>query len=139
MTNCLKRELFINQPAGEGKTAYTLREDLADLGVAVLTTDGHENKIYDAVANEAYSYSEIAKIITEITGKSIQYVSPSKEEYIKTLSAAGVPMEYVMLFASFADAIKQGEFEHTSNELETLTGLKPTSLKDYLTKVYSTN
>jgi NAD(P)H dehydrogenase (quinone) len=128
----------IYQPAGEGKTAFTLREDLAELGAVVITTKGHENKIYEAVADKAYSYAEISKIITEITGKPIQYVSPTKDEYIKTLSSAGVPMEYVMLFASFADAIKQGEFEQTSSDLETLTGHKPTSLKDYLAQVYST-
>jgi NAD(P)H dehydrogenase (quinone) len=131
LENCV-----IFQPAGDGKTAYTLRDDMAEAAAVILTGDGHENKEYDITSDRNYSYNDIAEILSRLTGKTIKYVSPSKEEFVKTMSAAGVPVEYIGIFASFAEAIKQGEFEKTSTTLEKLIGRKPTSLESFLKKMY---
>jgi NAD(P)H dehydrogenase (quinone) len=127
----------IYQPAGEGKTAFASRKDMAEAAAAILTSDGHDNKIYEIAGNKAYSYAEIAGMMSDITGKNIVYVSPAGDEFIKTLTGAGVPPEYAGMFAGFAEAIKQGEFNTTGIELETLLGKKPTLLKDFLKEVYS--
>lgn len=126
----------IYQPAGDGKTAYTLRKDLAEAGAAILTTEGHENKTYEAYAGTTYSYPEIAKIIGNISGREISYVSPTAEEYINTLTGAGVPMEYAGMFAGFGEAIRQGEFADTSNFIETILGRKPVTAEEYLKEIY---
>ena len=128
----------IYQPAGQGKAAFLLRHDMAEAGAAVLTTEGHENKEYVIAANQAYSYADIASILSDITGKDISYVSPSKEEFTNTLSEQGVPDEIIGMSVGFAEAIKQGEFEGTSSAVETLTGRQPTSLPEYLKSVYTT-
>ena len=86
---------------------------------------------------EKYAYGDVAKTIGEVTGKEINYISPSAEEYIKTLTDAGVPKEGAEAGAAFALAHAQGEFDKTSSDLENLLGKKPTSLKQYLTEVYS--
>ncbi len=128
----------IYQPAGEGKTAYILRKDLAEAGAAILSTEGHENKIYEAYAGTTYSYPEIAKIMESISGREISYVSPTTEDYIQTLTGAGVPMEYAGMFAGFGEAIRQGEFADTSNFMETILGRKPVTAEEYLKEVYKT-
>jgi NAD(P)H dehydrogenase (quinone) len=126
----------IYQPAGDGKVAYIHREDLAEASVVILTGEGHENKAYDFGSDSAYSYSDIATILSQLTGKTISYVSPDKDEFIKTLSEAGVPKEYIMIFAGFAEGIKQGEFEETSTYVEKLIGRKPIEISAYLKSVY---
>lgn len=129
----------IYQPAGEGKTAYILRKDLAEAGAEILSTEGHENKIYEAYAGQTYSYPEIAKILEGISGKAISYVSPAMDDYIKTMTGAGVPMEYAGMFAGFGEAIRQGEFADTSNFMETILGRKPVTPEEYLKDVYKTS
>jgi len=129
---------MIYQPAGEGKAAFTLREDMAEVAAHILTTDGHENKEYDITADEAYSYKDIAVIISNITGKTISYVSPSVEEFNKTMTEAGVPMPFIGLFAGFSQGIEQGELEKTSSTIEELLGRKASSPQEYLKKVYTT-
>ncbi len=126
----------IYQPAGDGKTAYTLRKDLAEAGAAILTTEGHENKTYEAYAGTTYSYPEIAKIMGSISGREISYVSPTADEYINTLTGAGMPMEYARMFAGFGEAIRQGEFADTSNFIETILGRKPVTAEEYLKEIY---
>lgn len=124
-------------PAGEGKIGFTLRNDMAEFASVVLTSDGHENKFYDVTNDTTVTFSEIAKLIAEITGKSIVYVSPSQEEYTKTLADAGVPAEYVGMFAGFAEAFKQGEFDLVNNVIETVVGRKPITVAQFLNEVYS--
>ncbi|OYQ46061.1 Rossmann-fold NAD(P)-binding domain-containing protein [Flavobacterium aurantiibacter] len=72
-----------------------------------------------------------------MSGKSINYVSPSVEEYQTTLSGYGVPAEVVSIFAAFADAQAQGELDTVSNDLSNILGRKPVSILDFVRQVYA--
>lgn len=126
----------IFQPAGDGRTAFALRSDMADAAVTVLTGQGHENKSYELTGPEAVSYAEIAAKITAITGKNVSYVSPTPEVFTAELTKAGVPSEYIGLFAGFSVANKEGEFASVSSDLEKLIGRKGGSVEGYLQQVY---
>lgn len=124
-------------PAGEGKAGFALRNEMAEAAANILTSAGHEDRIYNISGIESYTYRDVAKAIADITGKEIKYVSPTIEEYTKTLTDAGVPLEYAGMFAGFALAQAEGEFEETNTDLENLLGRKPTTVKAFLTQVYS--
>lgn len=126
----------IYQPAGDGKTAFAWREDMAEAGANVLTSEGHEHKIYDITGAKTYFYQDIANIISGISGKQIVYVSPSIEEFTKTLTEAGVPAQYIGLFAGFSGAIKDGEFDEVSSDLADLLGRTPLDVETFLKGVY---
>lgn len=123
-------------PAEAGKTAFVLRSDLAAAGAKVLAETGHEGKIYELSGAQVWSYSDIANILSNITGKSIQYVSPTLEEYTQGLRAANVPEQVIYMFAGFSQAIAQGEFNHPNGQLEALLGRKATDAETFLTAVY---
>ena len=126
----------IYQPAGNGKAAFTLREDMAEIAAHLLTTEGHENKEYDITSDKAYSYRDIAAFISVITGKTIDYSSPTIEEFNRTMTEAGVPEMYIGLFAGFSLAMEKGELDETNSVIEQLVGRKATSVEDYLKTVY---
>lgn len=124
-------------PAGKTKAAFTLRDDMAEATANVLITTGHENKEYAFSNTENLSIEEVAKSLSEIVGEEVPYTSPTKEIYIETLTNANVPAEFVGMFSGFAEAIKEGEFEINTNDLENLLGRKPTTAKQYLKMVYA--
>lgn len=124
-------------PVGEGKAAYATRNDMAEAAATILTETGHENKAYVITNTVNYSLHDAASIISELTGKNVAYTSPTAEVYSETLSDAGVPKEYIGMFAGFSEAIRQGEFESSSSDLEKLIGRKPTTLKEFFTTVYN--
>jgi|TARA_R110002124_G_scaffold115056_2_gene270736 NAD(P)H dehydrogenase (quinone) len=129
-------ETGIFLPAGATKSAFTLRNDMAEATANVLASKGHENKEYSIANSENISIQEIAETLSKLTGEDISYISPSAEVYIDTLTKAGVPTEYIGMFAGFSEAIKQGEFETSTTDLENLLGRKATSTKEFLTQVY---
>ena len=124
-------------PAGNGKATFTMRSDLAAGAVAVLMEKGHENKTYEFCADKTYTFSDIAAMLTDTTGKTISYVSPSKEEYKDTLTKAGVPGDFVNFIADCAEAISQGEFDFNDRTLTNLLGGKCADTNKFLNSVYS--
>lgn len=123
-------------PAGEGKCAYASRADMAAAGAAVLTGSGHENQSYELSTNTALSFADVANILSDLSGKAIQYVSPSAEEFGTQLAAAGVPAGAIQMTAAFSVAIGQGEFDFPSTTLEKLLGHAPTSAAEFLKAAY---
>ena len=132
-------ETGILLPAGNGRTAFATRFDMAEAAANILTSEGHKNKEY-VIANETnYSLDEVATILSELSGNKVKYSSPEAEAFKNILLKAGVPMESVTMVAAFSEAIKQGEFSTTGSDLAKLLGRKPTTLKEYLKSVYFNN
>jgi NAD(P)H dehydrogenase (quinone) len=132
--NVIETGVFL--PAGQTKSAMALRDDMAEATANVLISEGHENKEYAFSNIENVSIADVARSLSEITGKDIPYICPTNELYVETLTKANVPGEFVGMFAGFSEAIKQGEFEVEKTDLETLLGRKPTTARQYLAVVY---
>lgn len=124
-------------PAGEGKTAFATRSDMAEAAATVLAGEDHENKEYVLANTENVSFAEISQMLTGIFGTNVAYVNPSTEAFTDALSQAGVPAEIIGMSVGFAEAIRQGEFSTTSTDLEKLLGRKPATVKEFLTGVYA--
>lgn len=124
-------------PAENGKVSAVLRAEMAEAAANILISEGHEGKEYNITNTEAISYPEMAARISEVSGKAINYSSPSLEEYGITMTNYGVPAEVVGIFSSFAEAQAKGELDIVGSDLETLLGRKPVSISDFLGKVYS--
>lgn len=126
-------------PAENGKVSAVLRSEMAEATANILATDSHIDKEYDFTNTTAVTYHDIAKTVSEAIEKPINYISPSVEEYGKTLASQGVPAEVIGIFSSFAVAQAQGELDKESTDLEKLLGRRPTSVQEFLSKLYTTN
>ncbi len=123
-------------PAGEGKVSFATRNDMAAAGAAVLTGEGHENKTYEIAGSVAYNMSDIAGMLSELSGKTVAYISPDPAVFTQQLQQAGVPEEGIQGTLAFCLAIAQGEFNFPDATMERLLGRAPKSLKDYLKQAY---
>jgi NAD(P)H dehydrogenase (quinone) len=133
--NALDKGIFF--PAGTGKTPFVPRTEMAEAAAVVLTTPGHENKEYAIAAETAYSFEDIAGLLSVIAGKSVNYHKPDADAYIAQLVKAGVPNDNAAFFAGFGEAIGNGEFDTHRSDLKKLLGRSPVSLEEFLRKVYS--
>lgn len=126
----------IYEPAGDGKAAYVLRTEMAEIAANILTSPGHEGKAYNITNEKSVSYHDIARIISEASGKKITYISPTPEEFSKTLRGFGIPAPIVDVITGFELAKAQGELDITGDTVEKLLGRKPTSVEKYLKEYY---
>ncbi|MTD58975.1 SDR family oxidoreductase [Amycolatopsis pithecellobii] len=121
--------------AGEGKTSSASRADFADAAVAVLTGEGHENKIYELFGDIAWTRAELAAMISEAAGKPVTYTDLTPEEHTAALLEAGLP-EGLAHFTVALDAdIKKGLIGEVNGELQRLIGRPTTPMADYVAQI----
>ena len=123
-------------PAQDGKASWILREELAEAAVNVLTTKGHENKTYNLTNNTAVGFKQIAAYISEALSKEVNYSSPAVEEFKAILEKSGVPEMYIGMFIMWGTGVAEGMMDLEDNTLETLLGRKPTSVNQFIGKIY---
>lgn len=129
-------ESGIYLPAGKGKVPFVTREDMGIASAKLLLGTGHENKSYGFSGEVSYSFDDIAAILSELSGKTITYTSPSIDAYTAQLSATGLPAEMIHVFGAFAQSMDQGEFDFPDTTLSGILGRKPVTLSDYLKEAY---
>ncbi|MFC0264195.1 SDR family oxidoreductase [Fontibacter flavus] len=124
-------------PAGNGKINFVLRNEIAEALANVLTTSGHENKIYNIGVEQTVSFDEIAGYISNKTGVQINYVSPEPDVYIQTLIKYGAPEMYARMFSAFAVAFAENTMNVPTTDLTKLLGRKPTSVEQFINSFFN--
>lgn len=127
---------IIMYPAQDGKASWVLREELAEAAAYVMTTEGHENKIYPLTNTESVSFEEIAKELSSTLGKEIHYQSPPVDEFQSTLKQFGVSELYIGMFTMWAVAQAQGVLDFKDATLESFLGRKPSTAKQFISQIY---
>lgn len=113
---------------GEGTAAYITREDCARAAAAVLASSYEGRRVLDITGPQSVSQYDVAAIASQVIGQQVAYVPLELETLIQNMVSAGLPRSLAEGYASFDAGISQGKF----SAVEELTGLKPTSVTDFL-------
>lgn len=118
----------IRYPSGSGKVSFVSRTDIAEAIANVLTENTHQNQTYEITGNRAYTFAELAKLIST----EMKHIGIADTIFREELISYEMPIEVVDLLVSMANAIKAGEFSLTDSTLEELFGRKPLELYEYI-------
>jgi uncharacterized protein YbjT (DUF2867 family) len=124
-------------PAGHGKVGFVDVEDIALVAATVLTEEGHEGKTYAITGPELLSYQEAAEQLSDVIGKTIHYANPSPEVYTQALKDAGAPDFIASYMIPVYSMITDGKVAVLSDDVERLTGKKPTQLRVVLERDFA--
>jgi NAD(P)H dehydrogenase (quinone) len=129
--------------AGDGKVNLVDRVDCVDSAVAVLTSSGHENRTYNIVGPELWSFPDMAALTAELTGRPVGVIQLTEEQMYAFLESVGIPRTAVQEFnvggfewcsedmVSYERETRNGRFAVRSDDVERLTGRKPTGFRTY--------
>lgn len=126
----------VKYPSGDSKISFVARDEFGEALANLVTASGHENKVYTLSNSESWSFSDIAGILSEISGKKIDFINVSKEEYISAKEQIGYPKPVAEFAVEWADAALAGELDEVNPALEILLGRKPQSLHDFLKRYF---
>ncbi|MEV6100630.1 SDR family oxidoreductase [Nocardia sp. NPDC051981] len=118
--------------AGEGKVSGAARADYAEAAARVLTTDGHEGKVYELGGDETLSYAELAQVISEVAGKPVRYQDLPQADYAAALQGAGLDAGYAAALADADAGIADGILAVDSGDLQRLLGRPSTPVAEVL-------
>jgi NAD(P)H dehydrogenase (quinone) len=74
--------------AGDGKLPWVPRAEMGEAAAVVLMTLGHQHKTYAITAETAYSFEDIAGMLSAITGKEVKYLKPDLTAFTGALVKA---------------------------------------------------
>ncbi|APH72693.1 SDR family oxidoreductase [Aquibium oceanicum] len=118
--------------AGEGRTSYILRDDIARAIAAGLARPDAGNATYTLSGTQAFTNGEIAAMAGEVLGKPIAVVNLTDEQLAEGLKAAGLPEPAIPLIVSLEAATRAGVLGTVTQDVERLTGREPSPLKAWL-------
>jgi NAD(P)H dehydrogenase (quinone) len=123
-------DLYTN--GAKGKWAPVARRDCAEAAAVVLTTAGHEGKIYEITGPELINHQDFAKLITEVTGRRVRAIEVDDATYMARALQAGLSAQLTKLQASFGVALRVNALNIRNDALQILLGRKPQSVRDLL-------
>jgi NAD(P)H dehydrogenase (quinone) len=128
------------------KEAMVWREDCVNCAVAVLTTDGHENKAYPITGPNSENFAEVVAMMNKTVGCAITLVETNDDGMYAMFDAMGVPREPVDDqsvggipwnsddMVSFERAIREGFLDICTDDVARLTGQKARSVQELITQ-----
>lgn len=125
----------IRGPAGSG-AAVVAQADVARCAAAVLRDPGaHAGITYTLTGPEALTMPQMAHLITTVRGRTVTFHNETVPEAYESRRKWPAPDWQYDAWVSTYTAIAAGEMEHVSDDVETLTGRRPISLKEVLQAV----
>ncbi|ONI92542.1 NAD(P)-dependent oxidoreductase [Saccharothrix sp. ALI-22-I] len=79
----------LRQAAGEGAASFVDTGDIAAVGVAAVTEDGHAGEVYELSGPRAVTFEEATAEIGAATGKPVKYVALPPAEFVEELAGQG--------------------------------------------------
>lgn len=119
--------------AGEAKISLIDIRDIAAVAAAVLTTDGHENKVYDLTGPEALTHQQLADIFSDILTHPIHFINVPEEDMKKALLDVGFPgWQADGLLEDYAH-YRLNEAAVVTDTVQDVTGVKARTFSQFVT------
>ncbi|TDO97415.1 SDR family oxidoreductase [Marinomonas balearica] len=121
--------------AKEGKFATATRADYAEAAAVAVSTEGHAGKIYELAGSTAFTLTEYAQYVSELSEKAVIYQDLPAEEFTKILIEVGLPEGFAAVLADSDVGASNGALYSDSKDLETLIGRPSTPIQDSIKAV----
>ena len=118
---------------GDAKVSYLDIGDIAVVAVKALQAGTHSGKTYELNGPEAISNHELAKRISRVTGRAVNFVDIPETAQREAMLALGMPEWQVTALLELQQYYKQGGGAKTDGLLQSLIERPPVSLDQYLT------
>ena len=117
----------------DGPVSWTTHADLAAADAAILAEPGRfEGETPALTAPETHDLEDIARILSELSGREIRRVVAPDDEWLRGLTKYGVPPEQAQVLLGMFLATRRGEFAVTDPTLEELIGRPAQSIRSVL-------
>ncbi len=118
--------------SGAGRIAHITRADTAAAIAGAALKPGGESRTYTLTGTKSRTAEEIAAVVSAATGKPLQVVHVTDAQLAEGLKAAGLPEGFIPTIVSFDANTRGGKIASVTDDAQTLSGRKPTSLEDFV-------
>ncbi len=125
-------EGVLPMPGGDIAEPIIDIDDIADVVVAALTEEGHQDELYEVTGPRLMTFAEMADVLTKATGRPIQHIPITFEDFHANVAASGD--DFVAdVFTAIARETLDGRNAHTADGVKRALGREPRDFTAFAT------
>ena len=126
-------------PMPEASVPFVDTRDIADVVTEALINDDYNGQTLTVTGPGKLTFSDVAGILSDKLGRTIQYQPISMDEFKEGLTAAGVPDSFIWLLGYlFTEVLGHSENQTISNDVEKVLKRQPISFEEYVESTAAT-
>ena len=118
-------------PTGQGKGSFIDARDISAVAARLLTSGEFDNQAFDLTGPRAMDHTEVAEILSQVSGRRIGYTDITPAAMLEGLLGAGMPADYAEFLVTILGYFKAGFAERTTDAVRSITGQAPRTLEQY--------
>lgn len=127
----IKKNNQIRLAAASANISFVDVRDVASAAATILIHSSHKNHIYLLTGNESPDLFDIARTLSQVTGKTISYIPVSHNEAYKELLSCGLSPQRANLINGLFEIARQGWCELIQPDLKEILKQEPTSFEQF--------
>jgi len=128
----IRTQSALYEPLDDAQVTYIDARDIARVAARTLIEEGHGNQSYHLTGPEALSDYDIARILSDVTGRSIQYINISEDDARQSLQNMGMPSPTVEGVLGLYTLMREGKREQVTNHVADITGQPATNFETFV-------
>lgn len=121
----------IFQPVGDARASFIDARDIAAVAARTLTEEGRDGQTYVLTGPEALSYQDVAAKLSAATGRGINYVPVSPEQFRAGALGAGLPEWLVSALERLNELFVSGEAAAVTDVVRRVGRTEPTTFEQF--------
>ncbi|WP_448250553.1 NmrA family NAD(P)-binding protein [Thalassotalea agariperforans] len=119
-------------PVNAVKEPFIDIDDIAEIACQSFIDPKHSNKLYEVTGPELLTFSDIAKLFSEVLNKEVKFEQLTQATFESEMSAAQVPEDIISLLNFLFTEVLDGRNEYITNGVEQALGRKPKSFRAFI-------
>jgi len=128
----------VDLAVGDVPEPFIDADDIADVAVAALTTDGHAGQLYELTGPRLLTFHDAIQEIATALGTPVQYNQISMDDYKAMMREYQIPDDYIWLISYLFTEVLDGRNASLADGVERALGRKPTDFSEYVRKAVAT-
>jgi len=125
-------------PQAETRIPFIDLDDVADVALKALLEDRYSDEVLELTGPDLINFREVVGEISKATGRNIQYVPVSIEEYTEMLRSLEVPEDFIWLITYLFTNVLDGRNASTTDTIEKVLGRPAKSFSTFARVVAAT-
>ncbi|MEO1517173.1 MAG: NmrA family NAD(P)-binding protein [Bacteroidota bacterium] len=122
-------------PMPEAEIPFVDVQDIADVVTKVLLDDSFNSQTVTVTGPQKKTFKELVDIMSKATGRDLQYIPISIEDFKEGMRQAGLPDSYVWLFGYlFQEVLGNPDNQVISHDVERVLGRQATDFESFAEK-----
>ncbi len=133
MNDMLREKNALYIPAGDSAVSFIDVRDIAAVAAKILlTTKGHENKIYALTGGEAFTHDQVVGKLADVAKRDLTYAAIGEDDMKSALEAQGLPEAPIAFMVGLFSRLRDGLNTPVSTDVEQILAQKPRTLSNFV-------